>query len=513
MRKTLTLELSPYDAESSLLIRAAKKLGISSLDGLKLKIEKKSIDARHRSNIKIIYSVTVFDKEDAVETKVYEKLPSSRTVVVVGCGPAGLFCALTLARHGIKPLVFEQGESVEYRTKSVTAFFEGGNLNTSSNVQFGEGGAGAFSDGKLNTQVNSPVIKDVLKDFVTFGVPNDILYLSKPHIGSDNLPKVVKNIRNEVISLGGQFYFSTKVSSLLLKNGCVSGVKTQDGKIFEADSVVLAIGHSSRDTFFTLNALGVYMEQKEFAVGLRVEQLQSVINKERYGEKFSSLKTLPPADYKLVSHPLERGVFTFCMCPGGVVVPAASEEGETVVNGMSNYSRDGINANSAVICQVKKEDFSSDSPLAGVVLQREIERKTYLSVGDYKAPVQLASDFISGTPSKALNGVLPTYSRGFDFFMLENLFPNVIAENLKAGLFDMDKKLNGFASNGAVLSGAETRTSSPVRITRDENFESVNVKNLYPCGEGCGYAGGIASASADGVKVAEAIFAKLRRKS
>ncbi len=510
MKKTLTVELSPFDDESLLLKRATKKLGIKNADGLKIKIEKKSIDARHKSNVKIIYSVTVFDEEEKKQEKIYEKLPVERTVAVVGAGPAGLFCALTLARHGVKPIVFERGERVEDRTKTVNAFFDGGELNTSSNVQFGEGGAGAFSDGKLNTQVNSPVIKEVLEDFVKFGAPKDILYLSKPHIGSDNLPNVVKNIRNEIILLGGEFHFSTKISSLVIKNGYACGVKTDDGQVFETNSVVLAIGHSSRDTFFSLLSSGVFMEQKEFAVGVRVEQLQSVINKERYGEKFAGAKGLPPADYKLVSHPSERGVFTFCMCPGGVVVPAASEEGETVVNGMSNYMRDGVNANSAVVCQVKKEDFQNDSPLAGVMLQREIERKTYLAAGDYKAPVQLAEDFVNGAVTKGLKGVLPTYRRGFEFFTLEKLFPEVIAENLKAGLCDMDKKLSGFASRGAVLSGSETRTSSPVRITRDENFESVNVKNLYPCGEGCGYAGGISSAAADGVKVAEAVFNKLR---
>lgn len=511
MKKQLTIELSPFDEESELIKRVTKKIGIKNADGLKIKIAKKSIDARHKSDIKIIYNVIVSDENEKLPEKVYERLTTARSVAVVGAGPAGLFCALTLARHGIKPIVFERGERVEERTKMVNAFFDGGELNTSSNVQFGEGGAGAFSDGKLNTQVNSPVIKEVLQDFVKFGAPSDILYLSKPHIGSDNLPEVVKNIRNEIISLGGEFYFSTKINSLVQKNGCACGVKTEDGRVFDADSVVLAIGHSARDTFFSLHALGIFMEQKEFAVGVRVEQLQSRINLERYGEKFANAKSLPPADYKLVSHPSTRGVFTFCMCPGGVVVPAASEEGETVVNGMSNYKRDGINANSAVICQVVKKDFLSDSPLAGVMLQREIERKTFLAAGDYKAPVQLALDFINGVPTKCLNGVLPTYRRGFEFFTLEKLFPEAVSENLKAGLFDMDKKLNGFASDGAVLTGSETRTSSPVRITRNEYFESVSLKNLYPCGEGCGYAGGIASAAADGVKVAEAVFNKLRK--
>ena len=326
-------------------------------------------------------------------------------------------------------------------------------------------------------------------------------------MGSDRLKGVVKNMRNHIIELGGKFLFDTLVTDFVIKNGRVVGVKA-NGVVIDADYVVLAIGHSARDTYKTLFNAGVTMEQKDFAVGFRVEQLQSVINEQRYG-KFAGFKTLPPADYKLVSHPTDRGVFTFCMCPGGHVVPSVSEEGYLAVNGMSDYLRDGVNANSAVIAQVTKKDFEGNSPLCGIEFQREIERKAFLLGGsNYSAPVMLCEDFISGSAPKSIKGVLPTYRRGFVVKSLESLYSKSITESLKAGLYDMDKKIKGFASNGAVLTGVETRTSAPVRILRDETLQSVSVKNLYPCGEGAGYAGGIMSAAIDGIRVANAIISK-----
>lgn len=499
----ITINLSPYDEESCVFEKAAKKLGVKKED---VRIVKKSIDARHKNDIKIIYNVGV--KEEI--RREYEKIHTNENVVIAGAGPAGLFCGLYLARHGIKPVIFERGDCVENRTKKVNEFLSGGSLDEECNVQFGEGGAGTFSDGKLNTGINNGLIGQVLQDFVSFGAPADILYLNKPHIGSDKLKQTVINLRKEIERLGGRFFFNTKIEDFRFHNGKIKSV-IAGGKEYEATRLVLAIGHSARDTFKRLYELGFSMESKEFAVGLRVEQLQSVIDEDRYG-KFRTLKTLPPSDYKLVSHASDRSVFTFCMCPGGVVIPAASERGGVVVNGMSNYLRDGKNANSAVIAQIRKSDFVSTDPLSGVDFQRMLERNAFLAGGsNYCAPVALCEDFINGNKPTSINGVYPTYSRGFTITTLDKIFPKDITESLKKGLMDMDQKIKGFASNGAVLSGVESRTSSPIRILRKENSESVSHGGVYPCGEGCGYAGGITSASVDGIKVAESIFNDLKQ--
>ena len=499
--KKVNVTLSLAQDESLIFDKALKEGKISRRDVSSWRIARKSVDARHKNDIKILYTVELFEGDEP-EKPVY-RCVNGKKVIIVGAGPAGLFAALNLVRHGVSVTVIERGERVEDRKKTVENFFSGGNLDENSNVQFGEGGAGTFSDGKLYTQVNSPEIKSVLEDFVSFGAPQDILYLNKPHIGSDNLPKVVKNMRDAIIGLGGTFSFNEQVTALDIENGQVKGVITDKGR-YEADKVVLAVGHSSRDTFAYLYNVGVAMESKEFAVGLRIEQLQEVINKDRYGDNYRDEK-LPTADYKLVSHASDRAVFTFCMCPGGEVVPSASENGGLVVNGMSNYARSGKNANSAVICQVKKSDFG-DKPMAGIDFQRSMERLAYAAAGNYVAPVQLAEHFVSDTQTTALKGVLPTYRRGYEFFDLKKLFIKPISDALKAGLKDMDGKIRGFASEGAVLTGVETRTSSPLRIIRKENFESVSHKNLYPCGEGCGYAGGITSAAVDGIKVSRAII-------
>ena len=499
----ITIELTPYDEESSAVHIAAKKLGVKKEE---LRIYKKSIDARHKNNIKIIYSIGV-KKEDETE---YEKIETNKKVVVVGAGPAGLFCALYLCRHGIKPLIIERGDRIEERAKKVETFITGGRLDENSNVQFGEGGAGAFSDGKLNTGINNGLIGRVLNDFVDCGAPEDILYLSKPHIGSDKLKTTVVGLRKTIESLGGKFLPNTKVEDFNFSDNRIKSV-VAGGCEIQTDYLVLAIGHSARDTFSVLYEKGVLMESKEFAVGLRVEQLQEVIDEDRYG-KFKKFKTLPPADYKLVSHLSERSVFTFCMCPGGVVIPATSEPFSVVTNGMSNYLRNEINANSAVIAQVKKGDFSSSHPLSGVEFQRMLERRAFLLGGsDYSAPSETCEDYIKGNLPKSLNGVYPTYRRGFNLVSLDRIFPASINESLKKGLYDMDGKIKGFASSGAVLTGVESRTSSPLRILRKENFESVSHAGVYPCGEGCGYAGGITSAAVDGIKVAESIFDSLKQ--
>ena len=500
MKNTITVELRLDEDENLLRERVAKKIGKRGKD-FKFFVVKKSLDARKKNDVKFVYNVSLGEREPSVKEKRVDK---ERSVIIVGAGPAGLFCALTLSRAGLKPIVFERGERVENRSKTVYGFFNGDDLNEESNVQFGEGGAGAFSDGKLNTQVNNAVIDGVISDLAFFGAPEEITYLSKPHIGSDNLPKVVSNIRENVKSAGGRFLFNKKVDDLIIESGAVKGV-ISGGERYYADYVVIAIGHSARDTFIKLYKRGVFMEAKDFAVGFRIEQLQEVINKDRFG-KFFDHKKLGAADYKLVSHASERATFTFCMCPGGQVVAAASEKGRLCVNGMSNFARDLKNANSAVICQVGKNDFGRGA-LDGIAFQRRIEEKAYhLGGGDYVAPVQLAQDFLTDRESLSFGQVEPSYPRGVKFADLTAVYPSSITAALKKGIAEMDEKLKGFASLGAVLTGVETRSSSPVRVTRKENYQSVNVKNLYPCGEGCGYAGGISSAGADGVKVARAII-------
>ena len=470
------------------------------------KILKKSLDARDKSDIRWVYTVECDKKEVIKPAPVFEKIKKpAPKVIIAGAGPAGLFCALRLIRHGIPPVIIERGKKVEERAQDIERFFETGVLDTKSNVQFGEGGAGTFSDGKLNTQTNSPLNREVLDAFVEFGAPEEVGYLGKPHVGSDNLRKVVANLRGYILQNGGEIRYSSTLDDIELMDGKLVAVKI-NGVREEADYLVLAVGHSARDTFEMLLSRGFMMEQKEFAVGVRIEHLQSEIGRAQYGAGYEAL---PAADYKLVSHASDRAAFTFCMCPGGVVIPSASEEGGVVTNGMSNFARAGRNANSALVVQVRKEDFGGEHPLAGVAFQRKLERAAFLAGGGaYKAPVQLVGDFLSDRESFYFGEVKPTYARGTAFAPMQAIFPAPVIETMKTAIPDMNLKLRGFSAYDAVLTGVESRTSSPVRITRGEDLQAVGKEGVYPCGEGCGYAGGITSAGADGIRVAAAIAGK-----
>lgn len=497
------LTLRPGESEEILLSLCAKKLRGPVK---RFRILKKSLDARDKGDIKWVYTVECSSKKESRPHTEYQKIAKEPPhVVIVGAGPAGLFCALRLIKHGIFPLLIERGRPVDRRDLDILAFQKTGVLDTESNVQFGEGGAGAFSDGKLTTQTNSPLNREVLETFVKFGAPEEVAYLNKPHVGSDNLKKVVANIRGYILGHGGSILYESKLTDLEVKGGKLTAVYV-NGTRFEADEAVLAIGHSARDTFEMLLSGGFRMEQKEFAAGLRIEHLQERIGRAQYGESF---RLLPPADYKLVSHAAERAVFSFCMCPGGVVIPSASEAGGVVTNGMSNFARDGANANSALVVQVKREDLKSEHPLAGVALQREMERAAYSAAGGgYRAPVQLLGDFLAGRESSRFGETLPTYARGVAFAPVEAYLPPVLVRSLRASIPDMDRRLKGFASPDAVLTGVESRTSSPVRILRGEDLQAEGIEGVYPCGEGCGYAGGITSAAADGIRIAFAIAKK-----
>ena len=429
--------------------------------------------------------------------------------VIIGTGPCGFMAGLLLAQMGFKPIILERGKEVRQRTKDTWGLWRDHKLNPESNVQFGEGGAGTFSDGKLHTQIKDPrhLGVKVLQEFVKAGAPEEILYISKPHIGTFRLVSMVEKIRQEIISLGGEFRFDSRVTDMDITDGQVNAVILQNGERIESDHVILAIGHSARDTFEMLYQRGVYIEAKPFSIGFRIEHPQSIIDQCRYG-KFAGHKDLGAADYKLVQHCRNgRSVYSFCMCPGGTVVAATSEEGRVVTNGMSQYSRNERNANSGIVVGVTPEDFPNDNPLAGIELQRELESKAFdLGGKNYDAPGQLVGDFLKAQPSTTLGAVQPSYTPGVHLTDLSTALPDYAIEAIREALPAFEKKIKGFAMNDALLTGVETRTSSPVRIKRDrDNYQSVNTKGLYPAGEGAGYAGGILSAAVDGIEVAEAV--------
>jgi len=514
------LKLDYRHTQEELLNSAAKKLHIMPKDILSYTIVKKSIDARHKPDILYEYTLSIKVINEANTLKRNKNVKKSKDnpyifavtgtqklnipPVIIGSGPAGLFCGLMLARHGYRPIILERGEDVDTRTKSVNDFWEKEILKTDSNVQFGEGGAGTFSDGKLNTLVKdaSGRNKKVLEIFADSGAPEEILYLSKPHIGTDILVNVVKSLRNEIISSGGEIYFNSKLTDILIENNQCVGIMVNDNIFMETKNVVLAIGHSARDTFNLLNKKKFQMRPKSFAVGVRIEHPQAEIDFSQYGKRNDAL--LEAADYKLTYQSASgRGVYTFCMCPGGYVVNASSEKNGTAINGMSNYKRESHNANSAVIVTVTPDDFSDASSMAGVHFQQYWENKCFKEAGNrHLIPLQLYKDFKSSENSKGFGEFGSEHKGGYIFGNLRNCLPKYVAESLIEGIDVFGHRIQGFNREDAILSGVEMRTSSPLRIERNEQFES-SISGVFPCGEGAGYAGGITSAAMDGIKVAE----------
>lgn len=530
---SLPLDFGPEELRR----KAARLLGVSSASIDQVRLLRQSVDARKKSDVRYICSVAVTAADEAA---LLRRAPSGVTAwtpepyvfppvrrnsplppVVVGMGPAGLFAALFLARHGLAPIVLERGRAVEERAEDVERFWRTGALSITSNVQFGEGGAGTFSDGKLNTGTHDKRINAVLEEFVRHGAPEDILWQQKPHVGTDVLRGVVRSIREELLSLGCDIRFEAQLSALHTKEGKLSAitVMTECGPYeLPCDTLILAPGHSARDTFQMLFEAGLPMEAKPFAIGCRIEHDQAAISEAQYGSAWAKL---PPADYKLSCHlPTGRSAFTFCVCPGGQVVAAASGYGQVVTNGMSLRARDGRNINGGFLVGVSPADFEGSGPLAGVAFQERWERAAWdlgtggappRSIPDapiFYAPVQRVGDFLAGRPSATLGAISPTYRPGVTPTSLDNCLPSFVTDTLRAALPLFDRKLHGFADGAAVLTGVETRSSSPVRLLRDENFQSA-LMGLYPCGEGAGYAGGITSAAVDGIRVAEAVASQV----
>lgn len=500
----------------------SKRLRVNIDDIKDIKIVKRSIDSRDKPNIYYVYEVDVkINDEDKILKKInnndifktpleeYKFIPIgtnklNNRIIIVGSGPCGLFCAYMLSSYGYKPLVIERGSDVDTRINKVNDFWKNNILDKECNVQFGEGGAGTFSDGKLNTLIKDKDfrMKKVFEIFVDNGAYEDIIYENKPHIGTDILVSVVKNIRNKIIDNGGEFRFNTKLTNIKYDNK-IKSIIVNDNEEIKCDCLILAIGHSARDTFKMLYENKINMEPKPFAIGIRVQHSQELINNNQYG---TNNQSLPPASYKL-THTCKnhRGVYTFCMCPGGYVVNSSSEDEMLAINGMSYHARESGTANSAVIVTVTPRDFG-DMPLDGIEFQRKLERITY-KVGNGLIPVQLLKDFINNKESTRLGSIEPKFKGKYKLANLNQIFPNYITESLKEGIIVFDKKIKGYASDDTVLAAIESRTSSPVRIIRDEYFES-NIKGIYPSGEGAGYAGGITSSAMDGIKIAEAIMNK-----
>jgi hypothetical protein len=523
----------PIDhADDALQLAILKRLQITPGELRGFTVARRGYDARKRNAILFVYSLDVDVTGEAV---LLQRLCAERDIkptpdtdyrfvahapddfpddpkkrpVIIGTGPCGFMAGLLLAQMGFKPLILERGKAVRERTKDTWALWREHKLNPESNVQFGEGGAGTFSDGKLHTQIKDPrhLGVKVLREFVKAGAPEEILTLSKPHIGTFRLVSMVEKIRAEITALGGEFRFESRVDDIEIEAGQVRGVVLASGERIACDHLILAIGHSARDTFQMLHRRGVYIEAKPFSIGFRIEHPQSLIDQCRYGQ-FAGHADLGAADYKLVHHCKNgRSVYSFCMCPGGTVVAATSEEGCVVTNGMSQYSRAERNANSGIVVGITPEDFPDDDPLAGIALQRELEARAFeLGGSNYDAPGQLVGDFLQGKPSTKLGSVHPSYTPGVHLTDLTTALPDYAIAALREALPAFERQIRGFAMHDALLTGVETRTSSPVRIKRNrDDYQSINTKGLYPAGEGAGYAGGILSAAVDGIEVAEAV--------
>ena len=503
------------DSKQDLKNKVSKLLHINENEILNLKINKKSLDARKKDNLFYVYEVDIevenekkllrkYKSTDIFETPNEEYIFSSKKEIdqpiIIGCGPAGLFCAYILSEQGYNPIIYERGEKVEDRVKTIEEFWNTNKLNVNSNIQFGEGGAGTFSDGKLNTLTKDKFNrqKKVFEIFVENGAPEEIMYINNPHIGTDILREVIINIRNKIISNGGKINYNSKLEDIVIENNEVKSIIV-NGNTIPCKNLILAIGHSARDTFEMLSKKDLDMSAKPFAVGVRIEHPQKLIDIHQYGEKY--YKQLPPASYKLTYQTKQnRGVYSFCMCPGGYVVNASSEEGLLAVNGMSNHARDTENANSALVVTISPEDFGNN-PLDGIKFQRDLERKAYIE-GNKLIPVQLYKDYKSNEKSTSINSINVITKGSYSLGNSNNIFPEFINESLKEAIEYFNTKIEGYSNPDAILLGVESRTSSPVRIPRDENGLS-KIKGLYPCGEGCGYAGGITTAAIDGLKTAE----------
>jgi len=520
------LALSLDADEAELRKRVIKALRISPASLRELHIERKSIDARDKEHIKLVYGILVdvdHRKQGTISSSVaipvgpepVYSVPSPRRAfstppVVVGTGPAGLFAALILAEAGLAPMVLERGDPVEIRDVKIRRFAEGADLDPESNIQFGEGGAGTYSDGKLTTQVKDEQGRNrkVIRELIGAGAPPEIGILAKPHVGTDQLINVVAGLRRKIEQLGGTFRFRTRLDDIRITQGHITGILVNGSEWIETDTLVLAVGHSSRDTFAMLERRQVPMEQKAFAIGLRIEHPQEMISRSQYG-RFWKHPALPVADYKLASRTSDdRGVYSFCMCPGGTVVNASSEYGGVVCNGMSDFARDGLNANAAIVVAVRTEDFGFPGLLGGVEFQRRWEQAAYRIAGArYALPVQLWQDFLENRPSTKLGMIQQTASRAWSLANLRQCLPDFVSQGLCEGIARFGKSITGFDRPDALLTGVETRTSSPLRILRDEACQS-SIRGLYPAGEGAGYAGGIMSAAMDGIRVAEAILSQ-----